>query len=761
MSNRLARATSPYLLQHAENPVDWWEFTPEAFAEARERDVPVLLSVGYAACHWCHVMAHESFEDPETGREINEHFVAVKVDREQRPDVDSIYMAATQLLTGQGGWPMTVFLTPQGRAFHAGTYYPPRPMQGRPSFRQLLAAVHEAWTARRDEVLRSADQLADALARHPRLVDRMLADAGPSVVTEPGEDAPDAAQRLVGAWLDGLELARDAAHEGFGLGAKFPPSPALEALTRIARPGTAADRQHRAAAPAAAGGATPDTTGSAATDSGGMAPVTTDPATTDSGGTAPATTDSDIPDAAATAAEATGPAPAERETARELLCATLDAMVRGALQDHVGGGFFRYSVTPDWSLPHYEKMLYDNAQLLRVLARTVELLERAGTDTARAARYRHAATALVAWLQREMTTPEGAFAASLDADSDPSPHDPGAEREGAYYTFSRGSAGTGGEDRSAGPGPVTAAWGEAGAVTGILDESLRRTLWDRRLERTAPHRDDKVVTAWNGMALTALAEAAVLLEHPQWLESAETAAEFLWQRHRDPEDGTLARTSRGGVVDPHEGRLEDYAFLGAGLLALGRATGRGVWYERSVALADTAVARFVRDGTVHDDAALDPTLEAAGATGRAEPFDDVAASGASVLARWIAELSRPETGGRPSREITELVTSWATGVVLKAPTAAGGMVSAVLSCTRAPELLEVVDASPGQWREVLDVLGAERVLDTLVLDGAVAPYGVPATGTAGFTVWRCRDGRCELPVHSVAELAARSGARRG
>lgn len=724
MTNRLAHSTSPYLLQHAENPVDWWEFSPEAFTEARERDVPVLLSVGYAACHWCHVMAHESFEDPEIGRVVNEHFVAVKVDREQRPDVDSTYMAATQLLTGQGGWPMTVFLTPEGRAFHAGTYFPPRPVQGRPSFGQVLAAVTEAWTERRDEVLRGADQVTEALSRHPELVERMLAEAGPAVVNPPGEETDDAA------------------HEGFGTSAKFPPSPVLDALTRVAR------------------GPSPVTTGRGSTDAQGQpraepradeaadAPAVEGPAT-GRDGSGHGSPENGSTGSAHAAAEQ------RRRSARELLCATLDAIVRGALQDHVGGGFFRYSVTPDWSLPHFEKMLYDNAQLLRVLARTVELLEREGTDPAREARYRGAADALVEWLHREMITGEGAFSASLDADSAPAADEPHAEREGAYYTFSRDRGSRRGADRGL-PEPVTADWGEAGALTGILDESVRRELWERRVAREAPHRDDKVVTAWNGMMITGLAEAAVLLDRPQWLETADAAAQFLWRHHWDSARGTLARTSRGGAVDAHEGALEDYACFGAGLLALYRATGETTWYERSRELADATVRRFVRDGRVLESAELDVTLAAAGATGRAEPFDDVAASSAAVLGRWLSELSRPEVGGRDTREVVAAVTQPATGVVLKAPTAAGGMVSAVLAAEQPPQLLQVADASPEQWRELLEAVGAARVLDTLVLDSRVAPYGTPSDTGAGFTVWRCRDGRCELPVHSVAELLRRS-----
>ncbi|WP_249494304.1 thioredoxin domain-containing protein [Kocuria rhizophila] len=733
MSNRLAHSSSPYLLQHAENPVDWREFSPEAFTEARERDVPVLLSVGYAACHWCHVMAHESFEDPEIGRLVNEHFVAVKVDREQRPDVDSTYMAATQLLTGQGGWPMTVFLTPEGRAFHAGTYFPPRPVQGRPSFAQVLAAVIEAWTERHEEVLRGADQVTEALSRHPELVERMLAEAGPAVVVDSDDEADDAAGRLVGAWLDGLEVARDAAHEGFGTGAKFPPSPVLDALTRVAR------------------GSTPVTTGP------GPAPAFGRPGADQRGdeATEAPAAEGAVPGRSGLENRASGSAHAaaeqRRRSARELLCATLDAIVRSALQDHVGGGFFRYSVTPDWSLPHFEKMLYDNAQLLRVLARAVELLEREGTDPAREALYRGAAEALVEWLHREMITAEGAFSASLDADSTPAADEPHAEREGAYYTFSRDRGSRSGADRGR-PEPVTADWGEAGALTGILDESVRRELWVRRVAREAPHRDDKVVTAWNGMVITGLAEAAVLLDRPQWLETADAAAQFLRRHHWDPARGTLARTSRGGAVDAHEGALEDYACFGAGLLALYRATGETTWYERSCELADATVRRFVRDGRVLESAELDVTLAAAGATGRAEPFDDVAASSAAVLGRWLSELSRPEVGGRDAREVVAAVTQPATGVVLKAPTAAGGMVSAVLAAEQAPQLLQVADASPAQWGELQEGVGSARVLDSLVLESRVAPYGTPSGDRTGFTVWRCRDGRCELPVHSVAEL---------
>lgn len=680
MTNRLADSTSPYLLQHAENPVDWWEFGPDAFEAAASREVPVLLSVGYAACHWCHVMAHESFEDTTVGQYVNEHFVAIKVDREQRPDVDSLYMSATQLLTQQGGWPMTVFLTPEGQAFHAGTYYPPRPVQGRPSFMQVLRAVHEAWTDRRDQVLQGARTVTDALRRHPEAVAAMLGtDAAPGgVVQEPaGELGEDPLESLAQRWLAALQVARDSAHEGFGGGAKFPPSPVLEALVELAsRPGET------------------------------------------------------------------------RGEATELLTATLDAMVTGALQDHVGGGFFRYSVTPDWGLPHYEKMLYDNAQLLRILAHTARVLESSGHEPTRVARYRHAAHGIVTWLVREMVTSEGAFAAALDADSEPA--SPGGEREGAYYTFTR--------DGDVEPRPATASWGEAGRVTGVLDESVRAQLWTQRELRTAPERDDKVVTAWNGMMVEALAEAAVLLDEPAWLEPAQNAAKFMWDNHRTHE-GIWRRTSRLGHVDAHEGQLEDYVRVGLGMLALHRATGRVEWYARSLDVAAAAARRFVVEDTVLDSARPDGVLRAAGATGEADPFDNVAASAQSCLARWIALLGQSEIAGRSSETLSALLLRPVRGLVSRAATSAGGSVYAQLLTVRPPALLEVVHATDEQWRQVVDGVGERRVTDVLVVDQTHAPYGVPDAGRPEFAVWLCRDGRCELPVRSpelVGELLARS-----
>src|SRR5215213_3778844 len=328
--NRLATATSPYLLQHADNPVHWWPWSDEAFDEAAARDVPVFLSVGYAACHWCHVMAHESFEDPQTAMLINDHFVAIKVDREERPDVDAVYMQATQAITGHGGWPMTVFLTPDRRPFYAGTYFPPAPRHGMPSFTQVAIAVAEAWRDRRADVVESAGKIVDQLAN-------LATGAG------------GGADINIGAVIGNLRRSYDAAHGGFGGAPKFPPSMVLEALLRH-------------------------------------------------GG----------------------------DEAMIMVNQTCEAMARGGICDQLGGGFARYSVDARWVVPHFEKMLYDNALLLGVYTHWWRL-----TGTPLARRVVHD---LMSWLLREMVTEEGGFAASLDADS---LDEHGRHREGAFYAWNR------------------------------------------------------------------------------------------------------------------------------------------------------------------------------------------------------------------------------------------------------------------------------------------------------------------------------------
>ncbi|MER6895699.1 thioredoxin domain-containing protein, partial [Amycolatopsis sp. NPDC000740] len=542
MSNRLADATSPYLLQHAGNPVDWWEWGPEALAEARRRGVPILLSVGYAACHWCHVMAHESFEHEGTATLMNAHFVNIKVDREERPDIDAVYMAATQAMTGQGGWPMTCFLTPEGEPFHCGTYYPPAPRPGIPSFTQLLVAVAEAWEERPDDLREGAKQIVGHLAEQ----------SGP--LKESAVDADALAQAVAK-----LAQEADSVHGGFGGAPKFPPSMVLEFLVR-----------HH------------ERTGSA--------------------------------------------------QARELAESAADAMARGGIHDQLGGGFARYSVDAEWIVPHFEKMLYDNALLLRVYAH----LARRGSESAR-----RVTEGIVRFLERDLLTPQGGFAASLDADTE--------GVEGLTYVWTPAQLNEVlGEDGSWAAELFSVTEDgtfEEGASTLQLRtdpedfdrfERVRQALLEARAERPQPGRDDKVVAAWNGLAISALAEAGVALERPQWIELARDAASLLLDLHLV--DGRLRRSSRDGVVGTPVGVLEDYACLADGLLALHQATGEPRWLTEATRLLDVALAHFASDsapGAYHDTADDAEVL----VQRPSDPTDNASPSGASALAGALLTAS--------------------------------------------------------------------------------------------------------------------------
>ncbi len=498
MPNRLAKATSPYLLQHADNPVDWWEWSPDAFADARERDVPVLLSVGYAACHWCHVMAHESFEDETTASYMNEHFTNIKVDREERPDVDAVYMQATTAMTGQGGWPMTVVLTPDGEPFFAGTYFPDEPRHGQPAFRQVLGALSEAWRNKRDEVGKVATDVKEHLQQDTGLA---------------GEEPIDA--EVLKAAVTTLAGEFDGQHAGFGTAPKFPPSMVLEFLLRHAA---------RTGSPNASG-------------------------------------------------------MADR---------TLRAMARGGIYDQLGGGFARYSVDRGWVVPHFEKMLYDNALLLGLYARWWRqtgdpLGERIARETAD-------------FLLRELRTDQGGFASALDADSE--------GVEGKFYAWTPAQL-----DEALGPedGPWAAGLFEVteqgtfehGASTlQLLSDPDDVERWERvrarllgvRSERVRPARDDKVVTAWNALAITSLAEAGALLGEQRYVDAAVDAARLLVDRHL--EGRILRRVSRDGVVGRHAGVLEDYACLSHALVTLLSATGDVTWLWTARELLNRALAMF-------------------------------------------------------------------------------------------------------------------------------------------------------------------------
>src|SRR6478672_6487310 len=514
--NRLADETSPYLLQHAENPVDWYPWGEEALARARGEDRPILLSIGYAACHWCHVMEHESFEDAETAALMNEHFVSVKVDREERPDIDAVYMDAVVALTGHGGWPMTVFLTPEGEPFFGGTYFPPAPRHGLPSFRQVLEAVAQAYRERRGEVAQSARQLVAAV--------RDSAELAPS--NEPLTDS------VLGDAARNLQRIFDPQWGGFGGAPKFPPASTLEFLLRR----------------------------------GELDPVT----------------------------------------------ATLDAMAAGGMYDLVGGGFHRYSVDERWLVPHFEKMLYDNALLVPAYLHAWVVT---GEE-----RYRQVVEETCEYLLRDLALPAGGFASSQDADTD--------GVEGLTHTWTEGEGVPAGLLRPFERG--------RSIIRGELDPELRSRLLDERSRRPQPARDDKAIAAWNGLALAALAEAGRRLPSNTVLLAAERLGNFLLTELSGP-DGRLFRTWRNGRASI-PGYLEDYADVAHGLYELHVATGELRWLEESNRLARLAVELFAdeeRGGffmTAHDAERL---------VARTKDLDDnPVPSGNAMLAFVLLRLAR-------------------------------------------------------------------------------------------------------------------------
>jgi uncharacterized protein len=474
--NRLAAETSPYLLQHADNPVDWYAWGPEALERARAEDKPILLSIGYSACHWCHVMEHESFEDEATAAVMNELFVNVKVDREERPDLDAIYMDAVVALTGHGGWPMTVFLTPEGEPFYGGTYFPPERRHGLPSFRDVLQAVATAYRDQRADVVRQAASLVVAIRRSGELA--------PS--REPLTDS------LLHQAARGLRSGFDPRFGGWGRAPKFPPAPTLEFLLRRG-------------------------------DDESLRMVTT----------------------------------------------TLDGMAAGGMYDLVGGGFHRYSVDAEWLVPHFEKMLYDNALLAPAYLHGWLVT---GND-----RYRAVAEETLDYLVRELRLPEGGLASAQDADTE--------GVEGLTFTWT--------EDEGVPPELLRPFEHGRSVIRGELDPETRRRLFEIRERRPKPLRDDKAVTAWNGLALAALAEGARRLERDDLRETARELGEFLLGPLSDPA-GRLYRTWRVGQAKG-TGYLEDYADAAHGLLELHVATGELRWLEEANRLARLAVELFADD----------------------------------------------------------------------------------------------------------------------------------------------------------------------
>src|SRR3954447_4825753 len=664
MSNRLANATSPYLLQHKDNPVDWWEWGDEAFAEARRRDVPVLLSVGYAACHWCHVMAHESFEDEATAAQMNAGYVCIKVDREERPDVDAVYMEATVALTGHGGWPMTVFLTPDGKTFQAGTYYPPQPRQGMPSFRQLLGAVSQAWVDRRDEVERAGQQITGAL-----LGRRGSARAG----EQPAAPAPADLEHAVRL----TARAHDEERGGFGGAPKFPPSMVLEFLLRHA-------------------------------------------------------------------------AGAGDERARHMVRRTCEAMARGGIYDQLAGGFARYSVDARWVVPHFEKMLYDNALLLRVY---LHLWRATGEPWAR-----RVADETAAFLLRDLATPEGGFASALDADTE------GVEGLTYVWTPAQLVEVLGEDDGrwAAEVFEVTAAGTfEHGASTLQLlrdpddPDRLaggRARLFAARAQRPQPARDDKVVTAWNGLAIAALAEHGVLTGAPGSVAAARRAAELLAGTHWV--DGRLRRVSRDGVAGAPAGVLEDYGDLAEGLLALHQATGEGRWLELAGDLLDVIAEQFVDADGWHDTATDAEALVH-------RPFDPAdGPTPAGIAATAGAAVGHAALSGSPRhRELGEAALASLARLVEQAPRAAGWAVAVGEALLAGP--LEVAVSGPaGADREALAAAArASTSPGAVVVVGEPDAPGVPLLADRPPVGGRpaayvCRGFVCTAPVTDVSALSA-------
>jgi uncharacterized protein YyaL (SSP411 family) len=655
--NQLRTATSPYLRQHADNPVHWRQWTPEALAEATARDVPILLSIGYAACHWCHVMAHESFEDDQVAAAMNAGFVCIKVDREERPDIDSVYMNATVALTGQGGWPMTCFLTPDGRPFFCGTYYP------KPNFLQLLAAISDTWQQRRDEVEKASDQIIGEL----RSMASGLPGGGPEV-------APALCDHAVAAVLADEDTARG----GFGGTPKFPPAALLEALLR---------NYER---------------------TGDPAPLAT----------------------------------VER---------TATAMARGGIYDQLAGGFARYSVDASWVVPHFEKMLYDNALLLRAYAHWAR---RTGNPLARRIAFETARFMI------DELSADGMFVSSLDADADGT--------EGLTYAWT--------------PAQLTevlgvddGAW--AAALFGVTEagtfehgssvlqlqadpddparfDRVRTALLAARSTRPQPGRDDKVVTAWNGWAITGLAETAVALGEPELLDAATQCASRLLDLHIV--DGRLRRASLGGQVGDSAAILEDHATLATGLLTLHQITGDARWLDAATGLLDVVLEHFAdpdKPGRWFDTADDAEQL----LVRPADPLDGATPSGASSIAEALLTAAHLVPAPRADRYATAAAEtlSTATPVLAKLPRSGGHWLAVAEAAVRGPIQIAVATTSSGSA-----LLTAARELapgGAVVVGGAVNSSELLidrdriADADAAYV---CRGRVCDLPVTSAGELAS-------
>ena len=597
MTNRLANSTSPYLLQHKENPVDWYEWGEDAFEEARERDVPILVSVGYAACHWCHVMAHESFEDPDTAALMNDRFVNVKVDREERPDVDSIYMEAVQAMTGHGGWPMTVWIDHDGRPFFAGTYFPKESRHGMPSFRQVIYAVSSAWSEKREEVASQAQQLTQAITRE--------IPAGEL----PGESS------LAGAYGH-IHQTFDAEFGGFGGAPKFPQQPVLELLLRLHREDWASQ-------------------------------------------------------------------------AGDMTVKTLDEMAAGGIHDQIGGGFARYSVDAHWLVPHFEKMLYDNAQLARLYLWAGIEFERSD--------FIEVSRSTLDYLIRDLRHPEGGFFSSEDADSE--------GVEGKFYVWTpeeiRSVLGSEADAIMQYYGVTEAGNFEGANILHIVGdeappglEDAKQALFEARSERVRPGLDDKVVTAWNGLVIRALAEAGAALGEQRYLQHAADAADFVLQNLSTGDH--LMRSWREGRTSV-PGFLDDHASMAVGLFSLYQATGDDRRYREAMRLVDL-LGQFARpDGGYFSTSDVGEAL-----VKRPSDLTDNPLPSGNALAAEANLMAYLYTGDSNRHEQTTAALQSAALLMDRYPTMVAHHLSVLHASTNSKELAIV---GPG-WQDLASVYWA-------------------------------------------------------
>jgi len=694
-TNRLAEEKSPYLLQHAHNPVDWYAWGEQAFDRAISQDKPVILSIGYSTCHWCHVMEAESFEDPQTAQLMNQNFISIKVDREERPDIDSVYMSYVMATTGSGGWPMTVFLTPDKKPFYGGTYFPPQDRYGIPGFKTLLASIAEAWTTRRAEIVESADSAASFLKGQAR--------------GDIGRETPLSHETLYTAF-ERYKASFDAVRGGFGPAPKFPRSHSLSLLLRYwARSGNS--------------------------------------------------------------------------QALEMVEKTLLAMADGGMHDQLGGGFHRYSTDAQWRVPHFEKMLYDQALLVLT---TLEVYQATGKKI-----YGDSARKTLDYVLREMTGPEGGFFSAQDADS-ADPDAPGRKREGAYFVWKKSEI-----DQALGPNAELfsfyygiEAGGNAlsdphGEFTGYnvlyrarsVEETAARfqktseetrhvlsagceTLWKLRSRRPLPHLDDKILTDWNGLMIAAFASAARVLNEPRYGKAAEEAARFIRDRLKDAQGGLLHRYRDGQSAIP--GHVNDYAFLAYGYLRLYEATFEALWLAEARGTVEEML-RLFWDADRGGFFLTAINAEALIARPR-EIYDGAVPSGNSIAALALFLLER-FTGERDFKKLGDLVLKAFSTEIAAEPTAYPQMLMA-LDFALGPSAEIVIADAPG------DGAAAEAMLREIYLRfmpnkiimlhkpghagaalEALAPHVKSQAPVAGKTAaYVCRDHACAAPVTDLQRL---------